>query len=135
MSANASKCQEVSANVSIDVDFVLEKSFLSATVSKCPQLSADVGRYVFLSASVSQQKDDDAGISNLAPARHRTDMAFASGQRVFVLQSQLSLYCRTFLEGPATHLALVFIACRRYKTKRDFAGSPWYLVPGSEFRV
>ncbi len=28
-------------------------------------------------------------------------------------------------EGPATHLALVFIACSRYETKRDFAGPPW----------
>jgi hypothetical protein len=52
-SANVSKCQQVSANVSIHVDFVFEKSFLSATVSNCPQLSANVSRFVFLSASVS----------------------------------------------------------------------------------
>jgi hypothetical protein len=30
----------------------------------------------------------------------------------------------TVLEGPATHLSLVFIACRRYETKHDFAGPP-----------
>jgi hypothetical protein len=31
---------------------------------------------------------------------------------------------RRFNEGPATHLGLVFIACRRYETKHDFAGPP-----------
>ena len=40
MSANVSKCQQMSANVSIRVHFVLVKiCFLSATVSKCPQVS------------------------------------------------------------------------------------------------
>ncbi len=29
------------------------------------------------------------------------------------------------VEGPATHLSLVFIACRRYETKHDFAGPTW----------
>jgi hypothetical protein len=27
------------------------------------------------------------------------------------------------LEDPATHLSLVLIACRRYETKLDFAGT------------
>ncbi len=107
VSANVSKCQQTSANVSTLVDFVLEKFFLvskcqqpSATVSKCQQMSATVSKCQQLSANVSkcQQNDDDAGISNLAPARHGTDMVFASGQRVFVLQSRLSVYCRTFLQ-------------------------------------
>jgi hypothetical protein len=29
------------------------------------------------------------------------------------------------LEGPATHLCLVSIACRSYEKKPDFAGPPW----------
>jgi hypothetical protein len=43
--------QQVSANVSIHVDFELEKIFL---VINCQQMSADVSRFVFLSASISK---------------------------------------------------------------------------------
>ncbi len=89
--ARFSKCQQILANVSKcrhTRRFCPWKIFL---VSNCQQMIADlffVGKY--------QQNDDDAGISNLAPARHWTDMVFASGQRVFVLQSRLSVYCRIF---------------------------------------
>jgi hypothetical protein len=61
-SANISNRQQGSANDSTHVDFVLEKIFL---VSKCQQMSADL-----FFVSKCQQNDDDAGISNLAPARH-----------------------------------------------------------------
>jgi hypothetical protein len=64
-SANVSNCQQVSAHVSTHGDFVLEKSFSSATVSNCQLMSADL-----FFVSKCQQNDDDAGISNLAPARH-----------------------------------------------------------------
>ena len=50
-------------------------------------------------------------------------------------------------EGPATHVSLVFIACRSYETEHDFAGPPgntqecgvWiehtypYMLPVAEF--
>jgi hypothetical protein len=32
------------------------------------------------------------------------------------------------LEGPATHLCLVYIACRSYEKKRHFTGPPWHLM-------
>jgi hypothetical protein len=40
-SANIRKRQQLSANVSTHVDFVLEKSFSSAIVSECQQMSVD----------------------------------------------------------------------------------------------
>ena len=112
-SANVSKLdsrQQTSEDVSITVAFVLEKnSFSSLYVRKCQQIrisSADVSKFFFVSGcqqiclfvSKCQQNDDDAGITSLAPARQRTEMIFASGQREFDLDSRLSVYCRTFPE-------------------------------------
>ena len=87
-----------------------KNSFSSTYVRKCQQIrfsSADVSRFFFVSAcqqiclfvSKCQQNEDDAGITSLAPARHGTEMIFASGQRVFDLDSRLSMYCRTFREA------------------------------------
>jgi hypothetical protein len=113
MPVNASKCQQMSANVSkchrTRRILYLKNSFSSATVSKCQQLSANVSNCQQMSATVSncqqmsadvskcQQNDNDAGISNYTPATHGTDMVFAPGQRVYVIQSRLSVHCRTFL--------------------------------------
>jgi hypothetical protein len=45
-----------------------------------------------------------------------------------ILEDFLSIFDPFSLENrwmnPATHLNLVFIACRRYETKHDFAGPP-----------
>lgn len=111
-SANVSKLdsrQQTSEDVSITVAFVLEKTrfrhHMSENVSRFEfrqQTSANSFfvsgcQQICLFVSKCQQNDDDAGITSLAPARHRTEMIFASGQREFDLDSRLSVYCRTFL--------------------------------------
>jgi hypothetical protein len=110
-SANVSKLdsrQQTSEDVSITVAFVLEKTrfrhHMSENVSRFEfrqQTSANSFfvsgcQQICLFVSKCQQNDDDAGITSLAPARHRTEMIFASGQREFDLDSRLSVYCRTF---------------------------------------
>ena len=110
-SANVSKLdsrQQTSEDVSITIAFVLEKTLfrhhMSENVSRFEfrqQTSANSFfvsgcQQICLFVSKCQQNDDDAGITSLAPARHRTEMIFASGQREFDLDSRLSVYCRTF---------------------------------------
>ena len=111
-SANVSKLdsrQQTSEDVSITVAFVLGKTrfrqHMSENVSRFvfrQQMLADsffvsACQQICLFVSKCQQNEDDAGISSLAPARHGTEMIFASGQRVFDLYSRPSVYCRTFL--------------------------------------
>jgi hypothetical protein len=111
-SANVSKLdsrQQTSEDVSITVAFVLEKTrfrhHMSENVSRFEFRQQTSANSFFVSGcqqicrfvSKCQQNDDDAGITSLAPARHRTEMIFASGQREFDLDSRLSVYCRTFL--------------------------------------
>jgi hypothetical protein len=45
-------------------------------------------------------------------------------QYIAIFLNTNTIYCNIPQEGPATHLSLVFIACRRYETKHDFAGPP-----------
>ena len=63
-------------------------------VNICQKMSADsffvsACQQICLFVSKCQQNEDDAAISSLAPARHGTEMIFASGQRVFYLDSRL----------------------------------------------
>ena len=127
-SANVSKLdsrQQTSEDVSITVAFVLEKTrfrhHMSENVSRFEfrqQTSANSFfvsgcQQICLFVSKCQQNDDDAGITSLAPARHRTEMIFASGQREFDLDSRLSVYCRTFQGTPHSRrmCSVCFVLC------------------------
>ena len=87
-----------------------KNSFSSSYVRKCQQIrisSADVSKFVFcqrMSADLSFRQQVSAKRrwrwhNQFRPARHRTEMIFASGQREFDLDSRLSVYCRTFQRG------------------------------------